>query len=298
MTIHYDFAVAGGDMRHRYLAEELIRRGYRVCQYALCDMPSENPAVFPSGATPLSSITELSSASCVISSIPLCRSENLWNQSHDAEKVPIHEILSHLQPGQIFFAGSIPESFQTAAASADIQVYDLMEQTSLSYFNTVATAEGAICEAIKQSPLNLRGSRCAVFGYGKCGQMICQYLNGILCPIYVVSEPSNERAFASLITRHTGTRQDFEAIAGQFDHIFNTIPAKILTAELLTKLKPSAVIIDIAFAPGGVDYEAARQLGIAAHFCPGLPGKYAPASSAEAIVETIEQILKEQTICL
>lgn len=32
--------------------------------------------------------------------------------------------------------------------------------------NAIATAEGAICEAIKMSPYNLHGSKCLVLGYG------------------------------------------------------------------------------------------------------------------------------------
>ena len=51
-------------------------------------------------------------------------------------------------------------------------------------------------------------------------------------------------------------------------------------------------IIDIASAPGGVDYEAAGALGIAAKLCLGLPGKYAPKTAGEILAE---EIMKTET---
>ena len=84
---------------------------------------------------------------------------------------------------------------------------------------------------------------------------------------------------------------------GNFDFIFNTAPALIVTAEVLENVKSSATIIDIASAPGGVDFAEAQRLGITAALCLGLPGKYAPSSSAKAVKETIESLLSQENTC-
>ena len=47
--------------------------------------------------------------------------------------------------------------------------------------NTIATAEGAIAQAILRSPENLRGSICLVIGYGKCGRTLAGYLRNMFC---------------------------------------------------------------------------------------------------------------------
>ena len=75
------------------------------------------------------------------------------------------------------------------------------------------------------------------------------------------------------------------------DFIFNTIPAMVLPKALLGYVRRDALILDMASAPGGVDYEACKELGISAALLPGLPGKYAPASSAEILAEKIERTL-------
>ena len=56
-------------------------------------------------------------------------------------------------------------------------------------------------------------------------------------------------------------------------------------------MKSTVTILDIASMPGGVDFEAARQLGVHAFLCPGLHGKYSPLSSARGIKETMETLL-------
>ncbi|MDO4170013.1 MAG: dipicolinate synthase subunit DpsA [Lachnospiraceae bacterium] len=290
MNHFYDYAVIGGDMRQRYIVKELAEHGNHVCHYAIC-ASAEKDSI--STVTTAASLSEACHAICVICPIPLCKNGGFLNQSAFDEPIPIDSILASLKSGQFFFAGCIPEDFRFKATKAGVKVYDLMQNLPLSYFNSVATAEGAICEAITRSPKNLRHSHCAVLGYGKCGQTICQSLKGMLCHTYVVTNNEKELAQAALIADKTGTLSDFATCIEHFDFIFNTIPATVITSDLLNKMNCFATIIDIASAPGGVDYPTAKKLGIHAVLCPGLPGKYAPYSSAKAITETIESILKE-----
>ena len=77
---------------------------------------------------------------------------------------------------------------------------------------------------------------------------------------------------------------ELEAALPDYDFIFNTVPAMILNRRMIENMNSAVCIFDIASAPGGVEFEAAEELGISAWLLPGLPGKYAPASSAEAIV--------------
>ena len=67
----------------------------------------------------------------------------------------------------------------------------------------------------------------------------------------------------------------------------NTVPALVLTAPQLSKVKGESIIIDIASKPGGVDFEYCRKKNISAKLCLGLPGKYAPMSAAGILMEVI-----------
>lgn len=311
----YDYAVIGGDMRQVYLAEELALDA-NVCHYALCELPEKSccydtdaSAVIKAAsweAAEVSPLTEASSleeicraSSCIICPIPFSR-DGVYinhcfhtNQSAYEEPLSMDLLLSNLQSDQFFFAGCIPEYFNKEATEKGVQVVDLMQNSSLAFFNSIATTEGAICEAIKRSPVNLHQSSCAVLGYGKCGHTIVQYLHGMFCYLYVAADQEEERAQAAILADRTGSLKAFGECAEEFDFIFNTIPSVVIDSELLKKLKNTATIIDIASAPGGVDYTAAQKLGVNATFCPGLPGKYAPYSSAKAMKKTIRRIQEQ-----
>lgn len=305
----YDYAVIGGDMRQVYLAEELASSPYacpsdvdsdihdktsRICCYALCMPPKEHRIPGASSITVMDSLEKACLASsCVVCPVPLCKNQFYINQSAFNEPLYLSRLLDALKCGQLFFAGCIPADFRTAAEEKGIHVFDLMENQSLAYFNSVATAEGAVCEAVQRSPLNLRRSRCAVLGYGRCGTTLTHYLKGMFCHVSAFANPEKELAQASIFADHSGTLNDFETCAGKFDFIFNTIPAPVITAVLLAKMQRHVTIIDIASAPGGIDFTAAKQSGIHAFHCLGLPGKYAPLASAKAIKETIEKEIKE-----
>lgn len=294
MKFPYDYAIIGGDLRQVYLAGELARCGSHICHYALCTPADEQQCSDTALTNSVSSLEEACRCSaCIICPIPFCKNGTFLNQSAFSENLPVNLILSNLNSGQTIFAGYIPENFRSAATDMGIHVFDLMKDSSLSFYNSIATAEGAICEAIMRSPFNLHQSSCAVLGYGKCGRTISNYLKGMFCQIYVASDQETERAQAALIADQTGTLKEFETCAGNFDFIFNTIPSSVVPFRILEKMKKTVTIIDIASAPGGVDFDAAQKLGIRAALCPGLPGKYAPASSARAIKEIIEKNLKE-----
>lgn len=288
----YDYAVIGGDMRQVYLTEELAHHQNRVIHYCLMNTPDERRCSDAAYVTCAASLEEAVCAShCIICPIPFSKNGVHLNQNALDEDLPITSILELTQPGQSFFAGCIAEDFQIALKDSGVNVYDLMEDDSLALYNTIATAEGAICEALLRSPQNLRHSQCAVLGYGKCGRTLVQYLKGMSCYVYACSTSHEELAHAAVAADRTGNLKDFEECAGEFDFIFNTIPSKVLTAKILETLKITVTIIDIASAPGGVDYAEARHLGIEATLCPGLPGKYAPSSSAKAVKKSIEKEL-------
>lgn len=282
----YDYAVIGGDMRQVYLAEALERGGGRVCHFALCQKLG-----WGCGLDSLSEVC--GAASCLIGPIPFCKNGDALNQSASGQALSIDRFLDDLASGQSFFAGCIPDDFRAQAVEKGVRVFDLMKELQLSIFNTAATAEGAICEAIQRSPLNLHHNSCGVLGYGKCGRTLCSYLKGMHGRVCVFTNSKEECAQAALIADRSENLEEFAVRAGEFDFIFNTIPARIMDREILGKMKKSVVVIDIASAPGGADYEAARELGLNAVLCPGLPGRYAPASSAEAVKEAVERILKE-----
>lgn len=286
----YDYAVIGGDLRQLYLIEELAKENHTLCHFSLCQPIKQ---LFPANhsTAQVSLENAITNSRYIICPIPLSKNKDYLNQSSVKKNIPLKQLLSLLTPGQYFFAGCIPKSFHQEALEKSVTVFDFMEDSNLSYFNTIATAEGILCEAIKASPLNLHKSKCAVLGYGKCGRILTNDLKRMFCYVTAVSACEEELAQAVLSVDEAVDLNSFFAHIGDYDFIFNTIPALVLTKEILMQVNPQVRILDIASAPGGVDFSAAKELSIHAASYPGLPGKYAPLSSARAIKKTLKAFL-------
>lgn len=148
--------------------------------------------------------------------------------------------------------------------------------------NAVATAEGAICEAIKAGSINLQDSRCLIIGYGRCGSVLADKLSSLKAHVNVLTLKSEDIAKAAA-SGYEETSNDF----GRYDFIFNTAPALVITPERINTIKRSCIIIDIASNPGGTDFEYCKSRGITAMHCLGLPAIYSPETSAKIIFDEI-----------
>ena len=173
------------------------------------------------------------------------------------------------------------------------------ESTVLSYSftaNAVPTAEGAIELAISETPITIRNSKCLVLGYGKVGKVLAHSLHALGAKTYVAARKYADLAFIESHGCHPLTMQETTTRLGEFDIIFNTVPALILDAEGLSKIPKSTLIIDLSSKPGGVDFEVAKELGLRVIWALSLPGRIAPVTAGIIIKDTITNILREMEV--
>ena len=72
--------------------------------------------------------------------------------------------------------------------------------------------------------------------------------------------------------------------------VFNTVPAPVLPYELLQKLPPDALLVELASAPGGCNAAEAEALGLRYRAAPGLPGRAAPRTAGEYLGQVIRSL--------
>ena len=78
--------------------------------------------------------------------------------------------------------------------------------------------------------------------------------------------------------------------------VFNTIPAPVLTAGILEQAPSRLLIIDLASAPWGTDFDAAARRGIKAFPAPGLPGKVAPETAGKILATHLPGLIEEACV--
>ena len=87
--------------------------------------------------------------------------------------------------------------------------------------------------------------------------------------------------------------KDIKESISDFDVIVNTVPSCVLDRQTLEQVRSDSVIIDLASKPGGVDFEAAKELGLNVIWALSIPGKVAPITAGKIITDTILNIIGE-----
>lgn len=273
--------IIGGDKRYEYLYLELKDKGYKVSAFDL-------PNVYDNSDMDrfLDSDSRLSEFNIII--LPIPYSKNKITINSVSNNLATDYLLSLLTPGTVIYGGCFDELFREKCHSLKLMVWDFVDSEIFSLYNSIATAEGAILEAIMHSPLNLHKSKALVLGYGKCGSTLAKKLISLNCEVGVCARKIVQRAEAYDDGCDTFSFEKLKDKVYEFDFIFNTIPSMVLTKDILSKVKKNVTIIDIASHPGGTDFEACKKLNLNAQLCLGLPGKYSPLTSAKVICNCIK----------
>jgi dipicolinate synthase subunit A len=214
-------------------------------------------------------------------------------------------IQDKLKIGQYVFGCNIPFpaknivcAMTTATRIGQVRIVEYMKSDSVAYKNAIATAEGAIAEAIRASAINLHGSHSLVTGYGRCGEILAYKLKAMNSDVTVMDRSSEKRAKAYAYGFDT-MKFDSEQLkinGKQFQFLFNTVPEKVIDAAILENLPKTVTIIDIASKPGGTDFDYCKEHGLYASLEAGLPGRYAPKTSAEILLDVIEENMNNSEV--
>lgn len=270
--------IFGGDQRQAYMAKAFLQMGYHVYSYKIA------ASIQDINCTELHSLSELFHiCNLLVGPIPLTNHSEFTASN----------LANLLTKDHFLIGGVIPSDLTEICNNKDILYYDLMKNEKVAILNSIATAEGTIMEAIQTSEINLHGSNCLVLGYGRCAKVLAQKLTGMHAKVTVSARSEDALVFAEASGLQTIHLSDIKVLLSTYDFIFNTIPTLILDKGCLALVKQNVTIIDIASAPGGIDYEYALQKNLKAKLCLGLPGKVAPKTSADILVNEIITLMKE-----
>lgn len=278
-------SVIGGDLRQLTLAKMLIADGYDVSIYGFSNNVYEIPQT--------NDLSYALNADIIILPVPVSFDNISVNTPFGGEAVKISDLAEKINPLSIVFGGQISPSFSALLTARGIKHHDYMARGELAVRNAVPTAEGAIQIAISETPVTIHGSKCLVLGYGRIGKILSKFLDGMGAQTYVEARKYADLALIESHGCNPLTLKETKMRLNEFDIIFNTVPSLILTRDDLKKTKKESLIIDLASKPGGVDFIAAKELGVRVIWALSLPGRTAPVTAGIIIKDTITNILSE-----
>lgn len=273
--------VAGGDARDIVLAQELARMGGEIWLYG------------HTNCTDTGSLRHGLPESADVIILPLPGLDNEGNIYTRNDKIHIRQLEQLLFPGTLVLAGRMPDSYVAELTQAGAAVILTAEIDELAIYNAVPTAEGAIEVAMRESLITIHGSNALVTGFGRCGLPLAKTLMGLGANVTVAARRREVLAMAEAL--------DFRAVpfaslcdyAGEFQFVFNTVPEMVINEPFLAKCQKDVVVVDIASAPGGTDFAAAKELGIKSFLSLGLPGKVAPVSAGKILSKVYPYLISK-----
>ena len=189
------------------------------------------------------------------------------------------------------FSGAIPKEFKRQMAIKNVTYADLMELDEVALLNAIPTAEGAIVKAIEETDITIHGANVLVLGFGRVAKILADKLKGLNANVFCAARKQKDLAHINALGYNVVDINNMLDAIDKMDIIFNTIPTMILGEKKLGLLNKDTVIIDLASAPGGVDFKAAEELGIKAYLELAIPTKVAPKSAASYLKQSIDSII-------
>lgn len=282
------FAVVGGDLRQAWLAGRLAQKGYRV-HTALLDREVElSPRVHKEEM--LSKAVE--PADVVVLPLPASVDGQRVNAPFAHRPAELKELFPMLG-GKLVLAGKTANLAQLAQQNG-AELVDYFAREELAVLNSIPTAEGALELAMAELPTTIFGTRVLVTGFGRIGRVLCRLLVAMGAQVTVAARKYSDFAWIGIFGAKAVHTDSLAEASAQADLVFNTVPSLLFDQKVLSALPKEAVVIDLASKPGGVDFAAAGRLGVKTIWALSLPGKVAPISSGEAIMDTILNILDER----
>ncbi|SCW42303.1 dipicolinate synthase subunit A [Paenibacillus tianmuensis] len=204
-----------------------------------------------------------------------------------------HEHIAALPKHAIVFTGMAKPYLRELCSNEGIGLIELFDRDDVAIYNSIPTAEGAVMMAIQNTDITIHGSESMVLGFGRTGATLARTLQGMGAKVRVGVNKPEYYARAIEMGMNPFYTQELISHVSQVDLLFNTIPAMVVTAQVIANIPHRAIIIDLASKPGGTDFRYAEKRGVKAMLAPGLPGIVAPKTAGRIIADTLTRIIME-----
>lgn len=285
----YRLAVLGGDERQIFLIKSLLEKGAKV---KVLGFPKRGELI---GSYFCNSIDEaILDVEVIILPMPGTDLEgNIITFGNEKIKIT-EDVFKNIPDNVPIFLGVAKPFLREWAQRYNKKLIEIANLDEVAILNSIPTAEGAIQMAMEVSPITIHGSNCVVIGFGRCGMTLARMVSSLGAKTTVLARKPKDLARIKEMGLKSAEYFEIKTVLARAEIVFNTIPIPILDADTLAYVNKDAIVIDIASAPGGTDFDFAQKIGIKAILAPSLPGKVAPKTAGLILAEVLpNHILKE-----
>lgn len=287
-------AIVAGDRREQEIARCAAATGATVRAYGF-PWPEEG---IPGVQRTESAKEALDGADIALFPIPGITADGALFAPDCKERIiPDRDMLSGMRAPARIILGWADPNLKGHCDALNITIDEYEWDQDLMLLRGPAIVEGMLKVLIENTDITVHKANVCLIGQGTIGSLMTNTLVGLGAHVHVAARNPVQRAAAYAAGAESGTLEELRDVLPKMDIVVGSVPVPILTRELLELLPPHAVIVDLAAPPGGVDQEAAKELGLKFVWARGL-GMRAPItvgrSQWSGIQPRIERVLKER----
>lgn len=268
--------IIGGDCRFSYMKKILENSGFNVKRI----YPGEYRA------------DDFSLCSLFILPVPVSRDNININTPMAGEAFYFGDLIRLLPENSTVAGGMLLPEWEEKLKAKNIRVFDYYKDENLTLKNAIPTAEGVIGILINSLPCTVDGLKCAVTGYGRCAKELSKKLKCLGADVTVAARSDKNLKEASDDGMKVCRLSDFYKNCSDINALINTVPARIIDESIISNLKSDSIIIEIASAPFGTDFNCAERYNINVIKAGSLPGRTAPQTAGKIICDTVLQFFR------
>jgi dipicolinate synthase subunit A len=284
-------AIVGGDEREQEIARLAVETGANVSVFGF---PIEKDGL--TEATISKTATEsIKDADFILFPIPgMSQDGSLFSN----EKIyPDQAMLSGAKSDAHIIMGLPHPNLTEVCQKLDLRLHEYETDKELMMLRMPSIVELALKIIIENTKVSIHGSSIVVIGQGNVAHTLTRNLILLGANVTVAARNSVQRAQAIVIGAKAITLDKLGDAVTDCDICLSSVPALLITKEVIDLMPKSIFIADFAAPPGGVDFNYARSKNINCVWARGL-GRRAPItvgrSQWKGIAERIIAIVKER----
>ncbi|HEY1154551.1 MAG TPA: dipicolinate synthase subunit DpsA [Pseudolabrys sp.] len=290
-----NIAIVGGDRREQEIARCAVAAGATVRAYGF---------PWPEGGIPgvehaASAAAALRDADFALFPIPGIAADGaLFAPAVQERIIPDRAMLDGMRkPGHIIL-GWADKNLKGHCDALGITIHEYEWDDDLMFLRGQAIVEGMLKIIIENTDITIHRAKIVLVGQGTIGSLVTRTLYALGARLHAVARNPVQRAMAYAAGAETHELTALgDALPGA-DIVISSVPAQIVTRAHLEKLPKHALLVDLAAPPGGIDRDAAADLGLKFVWARGL-GSRAPITVGRSqwvgISRRIEELMEKRT---
>lgn len=193
----------------------------------------------------------------------------------------------------VIYTGITNDFLDEATKNRQLEV--VFARDDVAIYNSIPTAEATLQLAIEHTTTTIHRANVIVLGFGRVGFTVARLFKNVGANVTVAVRKDTDIARITEMGMKPILIKDLREEIADNTICMNTIPSLILEKKVISAMNQNTLIIDLASAPGGTDFEFAKEKGIKTVHALGLPGKTAPKTAGKIIAKTIISLMEHHS---